>query len=391
MTPAIQYFDLIVIGAGPAGSAAARTAAAQGLRTALVDKARFPRDKLCGGGFTGRAARYFREIFERDLPPEFDSKTAVALYGFGEKLGVIADIPPVYLTMRFTLDDLLFRLATEAGAQDFTGQRIVHMAPETGRVVLNDTELRAPVVIGADGINSPTARALFGRPFDPEEVGFALECEAPPVDPDAILRIDMGAAEWGYGWSFPKAESHTVGVGGVHSRNPDLKAIMRAYMTEFDIAPDMRIKGQYLPFGRARKRPGRANVLLAGDAAWLVDPVTGEGIAYAMKSGQQAALAARDALARHEPGAALMLYRHRLRPITQAMRHANLVRLLIYWGPLQRGFVRAARGSGHLRHDYMRLLGGEIEYSDLMRRLFRRLPGYLLRASGLKQTVQSDT
>ena len=391
MTRAIQNFDLIVIGAGPAGSAAARTAAAQGLRTALVDKARFPRDKLCGGGFTGRAALYFREIFERDLPSEFDSKTAVALYGFGEKLGVIANIPSVHLTMRLTLDELLYRLAIETGAQDFTGQRITDMDPEAGRVVLNDTDLRAPVVIGADGINSATARALFGRPFDPEEVGFALECEAPPVDPEAILRIDMGAAEWGYGWSFPKAQSHTIGVGGVHSRNPNLKAIMRAYMTEFDIAPDMRIKGQYLPFGRARKRPGRANVLLAGDAAWLVDPVTGEGIAYAMKSGQQAALAARDALARHEPAAALMLYRHRLRPITQAMRHANLVRLLIYWGPLQRGFVRAARGSGHLRHDYMRLLGGEIEYSDLMRRLMRRLPGYLLRASGLKQTVQSDT
>lgn len=386
MTRRSQHFDLIVIGAGPAGSAAARTAAAQGLRTALVDKARFPRDKLCGGGFTGRAARYFREIFDRDLTEAFDSKDAVALYGFGEKLGVIEDIPPVYLTMRLSMDDLLCRLAIEAGARDFTGQRITDMDPEAGRVTLGETELCAPVVIGADGINSATARALFGRAFDPAQVGFALECEAPPIAPDAILRIDMGAAEWGYGWSFPKSGSHTVGVGGVHSRNPDLKAVMRDYMAEFDIAPDTRIKGQYLPFGRARKRPGRANVLLVGDAAWLVDPVTGEGIAYAMKSGQQAALAARDALARHEPAAALMLYRHRLRPITRAMRHANLVRLLIYWGPLQRGFVRAARGSGHLRHDYMRLLGGEIEYDALMRRLIRRLPGYMLRATGLKRS-----
>lgn len=382
MTREEQQFDLIVIGAGPAGSAAARTAAASGLHTALVDKARFPRDKLCGGGFTGRAARYFREIFERDLPSDFDSKDAVALYGFGEKLGVIGDIPPVYLTMRLSLDDLLCQLAIAAGAEDFTGHRITVMDPEAGVVTLGDTTLRAPLVIGADGINSATARVLFGRPFDPEQVGFALECEAPPIAPDAMLRIDMGAADWGYGWSFPKTGSHTVGVGGVHSRNPDLKTIMRRYLADLDIAPDTRIKGQYLPFGRARKRPGRATVLLAGDAAWLVDPVTGEGIAYAMKSGQMAALAARDALARHEPAAALMLYRERLRPITRAMRHANLVRLLIYWGPLQRGFVRAARGSGHLRHDYMRLLGGEIEYGDLMRRLIRRLPGYLLRATG---------
>ena len=102
-----------------------------------------------------------------------------------------------------------------------------------------------------------------------------------------------------------------------------------------------------------------------------------------MKSGQMAALAARDALARHEPDAALRLYRARLRPITRAMRDANVVRLLIYWGPVRKGFIRAVRGSGRLRHDYMRLLGGELEYTDLMRRLIWRLPNYIGRATGL--------
>ncbi|TNF22554.1 MAG: geranylgeranyl reductase family protein [Rhodobacteraceae bacterium] len=378
-----MLFDLIVIGAGPAGAAAAKTAADAGLRCALVDKARFPRDKLCGGGFTGRAARYYREIFAPDLPADFDSKTAVALYGFGEKLGVIEDIPPVYLTMRLALDDHLCALALAAGAADFTGRAITAFRPETGEVTLAGGEvLRAPVVIGADGVNSFTARTLFGRPFDPARIGFALEVEAPPLAPEAPLRIDMGAAHWGYGWSFPKTGSHTVGIGGVHSRNPDLKALMRAYMRDLGLPGDARIKGQYLPFGKARRNPGRDNVLLAGDAAWLVDPVTGEGIAYAMKSGQMAALAARDALARHEPAAALRLYRARLRPIRVAMRDANFVRLLIYWGPFRKGFIRAVRGSGRLRHDYMRLLGGELEYPDLMRRLLRRLPNYLGRALG---------
>ncbi|MDD9741770.1 MULTISPECIES: geranylgeranyl reductase family protein [Marinovum] len=386
-----MLFDVIVIGAGPAGAAAARTAASAGLRTALVDKARFPRDKLCGGGFTGRAARYYREIFETDLPETFDSKSAVTLYGFGEKLGVIENIPPVYLTMRLSLDAHLVALALAAGAEDFTGTRIAELAPEAGRVTLADgTRLEAPVVIGADGVTSATARALFGRPFDPARIGFALEAEGPALPADAPLRIDMGAANWGYGWSFPKSGSHTVGVGGVHSRNPDLKTIMRAYMADLDVPAETRVKGQYLPFGKARRAPGRDNVLLAGDAAWLVDPVTGEGIAYAMKSGQLAALAARDALARHEPDAALRLYRQRLRPILTAMRHANMVRLLLYWGPFKTGFVRAVRKSGHLRHDYMRLLGGEIEYPDLMRALVRRLPNYLMRALGSAK-VQGDS
>lgn len=378
-------FDLIVIGAGPAGAAAAMTAVRAGLRCALVDKARFPRDKLCGAGFTGRAAKYYREIFATDLPSEFDRKTTVELYGFGEKLGIIADVPTVYLTMRLSLDAHLCALALAAGAVDFTGQRIAELSPEAGKVTLSDGRiLTAPIVIGADGVNSMTARTLFGRAFDPARIGFALEVEAPPISPDAPLRIDMGAAHWGYGWSFPKSGSHTVGVGGVHSRNPNLKSLMQDYMSLLDVPSDLRIKGQYLPFGQARKRPGRANVLLAGDAAWLVDPVTGEGIAYALKSGQLAALAARDALARHEPAAALMLYRHRLRPILNAMRHANLVRYLLYWGPFQRGFVRAARGSGRLRHDYMALLGGNLEYGDLMWRLLRRFPNYIARATGIK-------
>ena len=377
-------YDVIVIGAGPAGSAAARTAAAAGLRVALVDKAVFPRDKLCGGGFTGRAAQYYSEIFETELPPDFISKSSVALFAFGEPLGRIEDIPPVYLTMRTALDAHLLDLALAAGAEDFTGRRIAELAPEAGRVTLSDgTELAAPVVIGADGVNSATARALFGRAFDPAQVGFALETEAPAIAPDAPLRIDLGAAEWGYGWSFPKTDSHTVGVGGVHGRNPDMKARMRAYLKVLGLPEDTPVKGQFLPFGKARRRPGRANVLLAGDAAWLVDPVTGEGIGYAMKSGQMAALAARDALARHEPEMALALYRHRLRPLLAAMRHANRLRVLLYRGPLQRGFVRAAKCSGRLRHDYMALLGGEIEYPQLMRRVMLRLPDYLGRASGL--------
>lgn len=376
-------FDVIVIGAGPAGASAARTAASLGLRVALVDKARFPRDKLCGGGFTGRAAQYYREIFERDLPEAFDSKTAVELYGFGEKLGVIDDIPPVYLTMRLSLDAHLCALAMAAGAVDFTGQKITEMDPEAGTVTLaSGTRLQAPVVIGADGCNSAVARRVFGRAFDPNRIGFALEAEGPELAKDAPLRIDMGAANWGYGWSFPKTGTHTVGVGGVHSRNPELKALMKAYMADLGVPAETRIKGQYLPFGQARRCPGRNNVLLVGDAAWLVDPVTGEGIAYALKSGQMAALAARDALARHEPDAALMLYRARLRPILTAMRHANRVRLLLYWGPFRQGFVRAVRKSGNLRYDYMRLLGGEIEYTDLMRALVRRLPNYLSRAFG---------
>ncbi|MGX9355266.1 geranylgeranyl reductase family protein [Roseobacteraceae bacterium S113] len=380
MSTDVLTFDLIVIGAGPAGAAAAYTGARAGLKTALVDKAKFPRDKLCGGGFTGRSARYYEEVFERALPTAFESKSEVTFHAFGQELGVIPDIPPIYLTMRLALDNLLFEHARDAGAADFTGQRITTLDADAQRVTLASGDvLQGKTMIGADGISSSTARSLFGRPFDPENVGFGLEIEAPPIARDAPLRIDFGQAVWGYGWSFPKHGSHTVGVGGVLSKNPDMKAIMSAYVAELGAPETLRYKGAYLPFGRARKRPGRGATLLAGDAAWLVDPVTGEGIAYAMKSGQMAAFAARDAIARHEPQMALKLYRDRLRPISWAIFQANAVRLIIYWGPFREGFIRAFRRSGTLRHDYMRLLGGEIEYHELSAKLLRRLPNYCKR------------
>jgi geranylgeranyl reductase family protein len=390
-----RHFDIVVIGAGPAGAAAAYTAARAGRSVALVDKARFPRDKLCGGGFTGRAVRYYTEVFERPLPADIPSHGAVTFYAFGESIGTIDDIPPVYMTMRLDLDNRLFAHAIEAGAADWTGNKIARIDAEAQRVTLaGGTVLQATVLIGADGVNSATARALFGRAFDPDQIGFGLEIEAPPAGPDAPLRIDFGEAMWGYGWSFPKPDSHTIGVGGVLAKNPDLKAVMARYTDALGADESIRVKGHHLPFGGARKRPGRGATLLAGDAAWLVDPITGEGIAYAMKSGQDAALAAAEALRRREPEMALKLYRDRLRPIRRAISQACLIRLIIYWGPFRTGFVRALRRSGTLRHDYMRLLGGELEYDTLSLKLLRRLPNFLRRAFGRPaepQPARADT
>ena len=123
----------------------------------------------------------------------------------------------------------------------------------------------------------------------------------PPGNADRPLRIDFGAAHWGYGWDFPKSGSSTIGIGGVLSRNEDMKGAMAAYLDLLGQDPTQPVKGHHLPFGDFRRRPGRGAVLLAGDAAGLVDPITGEGIAYALKSGQLAAQAAVQALAEDAP------------------------------------------------------------------------------------------
>lgn len=376
---ATDEFDVIVIGAGPAGSAAAYTAAAEGLRVGLIDHKAFPRDKLCGGLITGRSRRYFREVFGRDLASvPLDRKDVIEFRFQGRPVGVIADAPPMYLSRRWDLDHYLCRLALERGAVDLTGQRVAAIDPDKCRITLKGgREIACGVLIGADGANSMVARALFGQSFDRRRIGFGLEIEATGNDlcPDAPISIDIAAARWGYGWRFPKARSTTIGVGGVLAENADMKEVMAGYLRRHcsDADPG-RCKGQFLPFGDYRKQPGRGAALLAGDAAGLVDPITGEGIAYAMKSGQMAALSALEVLRAGRPERALRLYRARLRPVHRALRSANLLRPLIFRAGMQGAFEQAFRESVTIRRQYLDLLAGECEYGDVVRACLRRLP-----------------
>jgi menaquinone-9 beta-reductase len=386
-------YDVIVIGAGPAGAAAAYTAVSAGLTVALIDKSRFPREKLCGGGVTGRSYSYFSQIYGTAIPPELiEAKTAVVLHAHGQELAQLADIPPMYMAMRRSFDDDMCRRALAAGAADFTARRIASIDVDAPSVTLADgTKLSARVLIGADGVNSQVARALFGASYDRNRVGFALEVEAPPA-PDnlsAPMRIDFGAADWGYGWHFPKSGSSTIGIGGVLSRNPEIKTSMAAYLAELGHDPEMHCKGHFLPFGDFRRQAGRGAVLLAGDAAGLVDPITGEGIAYAMKSGQLAAQAASEALTASQPTQALRLYQRKLRPIHKALRQARLLRQMIFAQMFQASFVRAFRRSGSLRHLFMHLIAGEIEYGEFATATLRRLPRVLGQAVARRLSLKS--
>jgi geranylgeranyl reductase family protein len=373
-------FDLIVIGAGPAGAAAAMTAAFSGLRVALVDKRRFPRDKLCGGGLTGRAMGQYRAIFGRETPETpMVRRDCFHFHGFGADLGASPGAPPIHLIMRRDFDRHLVDCALQAGAADFTG-RDGTLDPESGTLSLGDTVLRAPLVIAADGVSSPIARQLFGAAYDQDRIGFALEIEHPEVDEDTPLRIDFGAAEWGYGWQFPKHCGTTIGVGGVLSRNPDMKAALARYVALLGADGGHKVKGQFLPFGDFRASPGRGRVLLAGDAAGLVDPITGEGIAHALSSGALAAQAVAQALIAGTPDSALGRYTTALKPIHRGLSQARILRQILFRPALRPAFIRSFRNSRSLRGEYLRLMAGETEYGPLMRQMAHRLPSFALRA-----------
>ncbi|MAU52795.1 MAG: geranylgeranyl reductase [Roseovarius sp.] len=371
-------FDVIVAGAGPAGAAAAWRAARAGLRVALLDSKRFPRDKLCGGLVTGRARAHYAAIFGRPMPfAPGECKTVVAFHHRGRPAGVIADAPPLCATMRREMDAALCAQALGAGAQDYTGRGLVALDADARQITLADgSVLGYALLIGADGVNSAVARALFGQSFDRARIGFALEIEADaPHLPRDTIRIDLGAAQWGYGWAFPKRHTTTIGVGGLLAENADMKRAMAAYCAALGVeAAETRVKGQFLPFGDVRARPGRGAVLLAGDAAGLVDPITGEGIGHAMASGGMAAQAAIDALSAGRPGQALARYRRALAPIHRDLRIARLLRPLFYLPATEPAFARAFARSTTLRRMFLDQMAGEAEYPDILWRLALRLP-----------------
>ena len=379
VVPEHVAYDVVVVGAGPAGGAAAFTAAAAGLRVALIDHKKFPRDKLCGGLITGRSLRYYHEIFGEELTGDLlDTKPVIEFQFQGRPMGRIEDAPPLSLSMRWDLDDHICRKAIARGAVDMTGQSIG--AIDTGRKTVtlkSGQRVGYGVLIGADGVNSMVARTLFGQRFDRETIGFGLEIEAPVQDfpPGAPISVNIAAADWGYGWRFPKHCSTTIGVGGVLSRNEDMKSVMSAYLEAQGVeVPQSSYKGQFLPFGDFRARPGRGAVLLCGDAAGLVDPITGEGIAYAMLSGHHAARSAQTALAAKKPDSAFTVYRRHLRPIHRSLKMANLLRPLIFWPVLQGAFERAFKNSVNVRRQYMNLLAGEVEYAAILKACLWRSP-----------------
>lgn len=375
--------DLIILGSGPAGAAAGVTAARAGLRVALVDRAAFPRDKLCGGGFTGRSRRHLVEIFGRDIDDDlFLPCRRTRLVAGTASLGEHPNAPTIWMTMRHGFDAMLHAEAARAGCQVFAPARIAALDPQAAAVTLaGGATLSAPLILGADGANSALARALFGRAFDPARIGFGLEVELPRAAPrtDDAVEIDLAAAAWGYGWAFPKLGSVTVGVGGLHARNPDMRAHLDRYLARHGARDAAKCKGAFLPFGDFRSIPGQGRALLAGDAAGLVDPITGEGIAWAMKSGQLAAQAVMQALAEGAPDRALGLYTRALRPIHAELRRARALRAMIYQPRLQPAFLRLVAREPGLQRRYLALLSGDLDYADLGWRAAPKLAAKVLR------------
>jgi geranylgeranyl reductase family protein len=255
----------------------------------LADRATFPRDKPCGGGLTARALR----LLPFSVDPVVEEEVDVFELGLGYRRRFVrrTDRPMVVMTQRRRLDAFLVEGAREAGAEVREGAKV-----ELSPLAVEGERIDAQVVIGADGVNGVTAKHL-GLATHEHEV--ALEANVPygPVPRARYARravVEFGIVPGGYGWVFPKADHVNVGVGGWLHQGPRLRDHLARLCREHGIpgAALSETRGYRLPLRRPGSSPFRGSTALVGDAAGLVDPVSGDGIYEALLSAKLAAAAA---------------------------------------------------------------------------------------------------
>jgi len=290
----VEQVDVLVVGAGPAGSATALRLARGGARVVLADRARFPRDKPCGGGLTGRALR--QAPCAVDAVVEHVVDTFELRLGGARRFRRRSPAPLIAMTQRRRLDAHLVEQAAAAGADVRDGARVDGVEPrETGvRARVGGTALHASFLVGADGANGIVARAAG---LDPGIVaGVALEgnvswAELPAGRYERTAAIELGTIPGGYGWVFPKADHANLGVGGWGSEGPRLRVHLERLARDEGLARDALrdVRGHRLPMRRLGATPAGDRVLLVGDAAGLVDPLSGDGMYEAFVSARLAA------------------------------------------------------------------------------------------------------
>ena len=306
--------DVLVVGAGPAGSAAAAWAARQGLEVLLTDAAVFPRDKTCGDGLTPRAVAELQKLGLEDWLRAHTVNQGLRAHGFGQTL--LLPWPDGNLpawgsaVARTELDDHIRTAAIKAGATALDGVRAVDVRRAGDRVAAvvferagERFEIACRRVVVADGVRSPLGKVL-GREWHRDTVyGVAGRSyvasgmsDDPWISSHLELRGEGGEILSGYGWIFPLGTGEVnIGVGTLATAkrpaNVAVKPLMKFYADErrdeFELTGDLRMPtSALLPMGGAVSNVAGPNWALIGDAAACVNPLNGEGIDYGLETGR---------------------------------------------------------------------------------------------------------
>ncbi|WP_419663077.1 geranylgeranyl reductase [Desulfosarcina variabilis str. Montpellier] len=376
-------YDVVIVGAGPAGSTAAYVLSNLGANVAIIDKYKFPRPKLCGGLITGRCKKVYDSIFDEKWDEVIEVTSRGASFYYNDKfVNSIEDCPPIYFTSRNTFDNFLIRSAERKGARLFENMEVVSIN-EKEVILKNGNIIKSNFVIGADGVMSSISRSIFNKKIYKKDLAFGIEAQFSKKYFDRKVEspeIYFGVINWGYGWVFPKKESVTIGVGGLLKANKNIKSLFKNFLFMLTKKNNIEanIKGHYLPFGKYKKRPGFGRTLLVGDAAGLVDPITGEGIAFARLSGKLAADSIIESISSECSDDVLEIYKKKYYQIAKGLDTANFLKNFIFSKLAQKYFINVISKSKSTIEKHMDLMADEIDYNNYSKFLINKAFGHTI-------------
>jgi geranylgeranyl reductase family protein len=362
-------YDAIVAGAGPAGSTAARLLANEGANVLLLDRQAFPRDKPCGGGVTLRAS----SVPGIDLTPVIEQTVYGARFSLrlGRTFERRFDRPLTYMTQRRRLDAFLAERAAEASVDFHDGEAVreIEILDDGTAVRTTKGTYTAQLLIGADGANGVVGKAASLRPGAEEAVAFEGNVRATNGlldDWREYVGMDLGDTAGGYGWVFPKGDHLNVGVGAWKyagfTLRPKLARLARRFGFEESVLENLR--GHHLPVRRPGTPIARGRVAVVGDAAGLVDPLSGEGIHMAFASGRLASESALRVL-RGEASDLTSYERAVDRDLQPELNVSRQLQELFHFAPAP--YVALMERSQKFWHFFCYLIRGDLTYLDFVR------------------------
>ncbi|WP_193322545.1 geranylgeranyl reductase family protein [Pyrobaculum calidifontis] len=352
-------YDVVVVGAGPAGSTAAIVAGRLGLKAVVVDRLQPPREKPCGGGLTPRTQRLLNALGVEY--PVYGRCDTIVVQAAGYRYEMRRE--PILVTRRPDFD---YALLKQSGVE-YVKDQVVEVRDNTA--VGRAGEYAGEVIIGADGATSAVARSIGVYNYKGHKshgIAYMTIASGPPrdiciIDFDAVINT---VGKVGYAWIFPLKGGANIGAGTGWGKWLDLRELVAKYAESAGYKPG-QILGHPLSLGHV-EGVGRGNVILAGEAAGLVDATTGEGIYYAVASGALAALAAYAALKIYGKGKyASQVYEELVKPYVEEVKKTRVLSRAANYLSKSRTVVKLI--GRRLLKLYTAVYTGEATYSLLLK------------------------
>jgi len=366
-----RMYDVLIIGGGPSGASAGRRAGKFGLNTLLLEKKEFPRYKPCGGGLSEHAISYLDFELPRNVI-EWEVTGAKVIYK-DQSVKAHEKHRLSVLVSRDIFDNLLLEKAKETGIEVHAGEKALccREMPDCVEVETEKTIYQSKFAIIAEGAQGLVKTCV--RPTDTrEEYGICVVAEVPAKEKEIeerlgkTVELHFGIAEGGYGWIFPHKTYYSVGISGFVNDFPRPKESMLNFLRKNGFSGEYKLHGCKIPWGGLKRKIMGSRVLLVGDAAGFVDAFLGEGLAYAIGSGQFAAEVIAGICLHDENFKDLSRYES----ICQAEFGTHLKYSLVFSRILHRFPDRAFKvitSNDKIIYKYLEVLDCRINYKDYLR------------------------